>query len=59
MVIEFSKDLIFKICIFGDRYVGKTELLRAYVPKIMNEQKKTPNIYFKLGEKKLFLINSY
>ena len=42
MVIEFSKDLIFKICIFGDRNVGKTELLRAYVPKIMNEQKKPP-----------------
>ena len=42
LVIEFSNDLIFKICIFGDRNVGKTELLRVYVPKIMNEQKKPP-----------------
>jgi len=37
-----SKDLIYKICIFGDRNVGKTELLRAYVPEMFNKQKKPP-----------------
>jgi len=42
MVIEFSKNLILKICIFGDMNVGKTELLRAYVPEMFNKQEKPP-----------------
>ena len=37
-----SKELIYKICLFGDRNVGKTELLRAYVPEMFNKQKKPP-----------------
>jgi len=37
-----NKELIYKICLFGDRNVGKTELLRAYVPEMFNKQKKPP-----------------
>jgi len=37
-----SKELTYKICLFGDRNVGKTELLQAYVPEMFVKQTKPP-----------------
>ncbi len=61
MVIEFSKDLIFKICIFGDRNVGKTELLRTFAPEMFNKETKPPTCIdiavktLKIGSSKITL----
>jgi len=53
MVIEFSKELIYKICLFGDRNVGKTSLTQAGIQK--NEVK--PPVCIDLAIKNL-IINS-
>ena len=37
------KDLIFKICIFGDNDVGKTSLMQKYAPEMFNIEKKPPS----------------
>ena len=71
MVIEFSKDLLLKICLFGDRNVGKTSLTQAGIQK---KEVKPPvcidlaiknltikslifPIYFQSNKKKKYLIN--
>ncbi len=60
-VQEINKDLILKICIFGDMNVGKTELLRTYVPEMFNKQKKPPTCIdiavktLKIGSSKIAL----
>jgi len=41
-VVEISKDLIFKLCIFGEKNVGKTSLIRTYVPDMVNKGARPP-----------------
>jgi len=42
MVIEFSKDLIFKICIFGEKNVGKFLLIHTFALETFNKKTKPP-----------------
>lgn len=39
---EINKDLIFKICIFGEKNVGKSSLIRKFAPETFNKETKPP-----------------
>ncbi len=41
-VQEIDKDIIFKICIFGEKNVGKTSLIRTFAPETSNKEIKPP-----------------
>ncbi len=39
---EISNDLVFKICLFGDKNVGKTSLIQKSIQKMFNKETKPP-----------------
>ena len=44
MVVAIRKDLIFKICLFGDKNVGKTSLIQKDVQKMFIKEAKAPTL---------------
>ena len=41
-MVEISNDLVFKICLFGDKNVGKTSLVQKGIKKRFNKETKPP-----------------
>ena len=41
-VQEINRDLFFKICIFGEKDVGKSLLIRTFAPEMFNKETKLP-----------------
>ncbi len=56
-MVEISKELIYKICLFGEKNVGKTSLIQALIQKRFNKETKPPT--FIDIEIKELTINSF
>ncbi|MFX1573699.1 MAG: Rab family GTPase [Promethearchaeota archaeon] len=54
---EIPKDLIFKICIFGEKNVGKSSLIRTFTPEMFNNRIKPP-VCIDIAVKKVILGSS-
>ena len=41
-MVEINNDLVFKICLFGDKNVGKTSLIQKTILEKFNKETKPP-----------------
>jgi len=56
-VQEITKDLILKICIFGEMNVGKSSLLHTFAPEMFNNRIK-PSMYIDIAVKTVIIDSS-